>query len=108
MTESRRAMNRLHAVAGKAGISHDQLHDWAVADKGVDSLNDLTEQQLDAMADWIDDDPDAMGAWFDQFTPAIEPMDYDDPLADDPELFSPEGWSELHAAADVIQGRTPS
>lgn len=52
------AMKRLHAVARKAGIDHDALHQWAVR-AGTDSLNDATAAWLTTTANRIEENPEA-------------------------------------------------
>lgn len=77
-----RAMKRVHAVAAEHGISHDDLHNWAVS-KNLDSLRRATARQLDAMSDYITKNPDdakahflrlATGAALDASTPTSEPL----------------------------------
>lgn len=52
MTVSRRiTLNRkVHAIANRLDISHNELHDFATVTFGVDSMRDLTVHQLQTIA----------------------------------------------------------
>jgi len=52
------ALKRLHAVAGKAGYGHEELHDQAVATLGVSSLRELSPERLHAWADEMEGRPE--------------------------------------------------
>lgn len=46
-------MKRLHAVADKRGLGHDELHAIAKG-RGKDSLKDLTGQEMDTFTNWLE------------------------------------------------------
>jgi hypothetical protein len=103
---SRISLAHLHAAASEAGIDHDRLHGWAVS-LGHNSLTDMTSDELDAMARRIKRDPLVMAAWFDAYEPiefeTMAPEENAEP--NDPSLFTPEQWAELHEAADAVAAR---
>jgi hypothetical protein len=50
------ALQRIHGVADKAGISHDDLHRWAVGDAvGASSLAEVESTTVSRMADKLED-----------------------------------------------------
>jgi hypothetical protein len=88
-----KANARLHAVAGKYGITHDDLHNWAV-DKGYQSVKRATAAQMTRMADAIERKPEDARAYFaglwattDAHAKASEPLVAVADSARDPERF---------------------
>lgn len=65
------AMRRLHAVAAEQGITHDDLHRWAL-DRDKTSLTEMNTASLITMADKLDKDTDRALAYFDQLRVAAE------------------------------------
>lgn len=49
------AMKRLHAVANDAGVTHPQLHAWAVENFAVASLKDLDYRKLNGLSRTLQD-----------------------------------------------------
>ena len=66
-----KAMKRLHAVANKHGITHDDLHRWAL-NKEKESVKDFTERVLSGMADSIESNPDKAQSYFESLRNAAE------------------------------------
>ena len=66
-----KAMKRLHAVANKHGITHDDLHRWAL-NKEKESVKDFTERVLNGMADSIESNPEKAEAYFSELRNAAE------------------------------------
>lgn len=48
--DSRRANARIHANATRLGIDHSLLSEWAADVHGVDSMRDLTPDQMDDLS----------------------------------------------------------
>lgn len=66
-----RAMARVHAVAAEHGITHDDLHNWAVS-KNLHSLKRATARQLDTMSDYITNNTQEAKSHFDRLRRANE------------------------------------
>ncbi len=65
------AMRRLHAVADERGLTHDDLHRWAL-ERGKKSLTDLGTAALITMADKLENDTDKALAYFNDLRVAEE------------------------------------
>lgn len=57
------ANKRLHKIAADRGITHDDLHNWAV-DKGYQSVKRVPTQQMTKMADSIEQRPEDANRYF--------------------------------------------
>lgn len=89
------AMSRLHAVATQYGITHDELHAWAIANFDVESLREVPATTLDGLATLLDNPAKATEfRWkYRVPVPANEP------------LFTPDQWQALNNEADAIAER---
>lgn len=61
--DPQKAMKRIHAVAAKAGLSHDDLHRWAI-DRNRESTSEFTAEVLNEMADKIEGNSAVALAYF--------------------------------------------
>lgn len=69
--QKEKAMRRVHAVAGEYGISHDELHLWAL-DRKKQSVSDFTAKSLNDMASSIEADADKARAYFSKLQDVAE------------------------------------
>jgi len=93
--EHKEALRILHAVAAEYGITHAELHAWAVRNFPVKSLADLDAAKLRGLAWKLDSRETATTfRWkYRVAPPQNEPM------------FTPEAWAGLQSDADAVAER---
>lgn len=99
------AMKRLHAVADRQGISHDDLHQWAQEAAGVESLKDVKPEWLGGLATKLEDPETARNFQLKYGYPSDAAEVIDAEPAAPESLFDDDDLAALNADADRIQRR---
>ena len=87
--------NRLHAIAARYGITHAELHAWAIRNFEVEHITEVPDSTLHGLADMLDNPQKAL-----EFR-----IKYQVPPPVNEPLFTPDQWRDLHAEADAIAER---
>jgi hypothetical protein len=100
-TVHQHAMRRLHAVAKEHGISHDQLHAWALS-RGLKSLREATAHDMTRLIDSLESGPRVVEQFKAKFPDMVADHTFPEEANDQPTLVDIDD-PDLTAAADRVQ-----